>query len=357
MTTAINWLIRRDQAVNWILNAQRATPDGGVSAYYHLESGYYPKSYPEVTGYIVPTMFDTATLTGETRYKDAAIEMTDWVASVQLKTGANAGAVTSMDFSTPYVFDTGQAMLGWVRSFEETENHLYLGAAIEAGDWLALTQRFDGWLPTTAYSNDTHTYHSRVDWALLRLYQVARMSLYKEVAIRNLEWVLSKQQDNGWFDLGAKDEITHFIAYTGRGLLESGILLGEDRYLRASKRLADVLLELQLDNGMLYGRYDAKWQKTVDWCCVTGDLQIAIIWLRLYSVTNDQDYYRAAKLAIERATNSQNIKSDEVGVRGGIPGSDPINGGYYPYQYLSWATKFYIDAVHLMLNPSYVLTG
>ena len=348
-----DWLIHRDNAINWILNAQSATPDGGVSAYYHIDKGYCKTSYPEVTGYIVPTFFDAAALTGEARYRDAAIEMMDWVTSVQLDTGA----ATSMDFSTPYVFDTGQDILGWVRAYEETHNGIYLDVAIKAGDWLTSVQRPDGWFPTTAYSNDTHTYHSRVAWALLRLSEVSQRSSYRDVAIRNLNWALSRQGENGWFDIGANDEMTHFIAYSGRGILESGMLLEEERYLESARRLADALLELQLENGMLYGRYDPHWAHTVNWCCVTGDLQVAIIWLRLYRITGDEAYRRAAESAIEHATLTQNIESSEKGIRGGIPGSKPIDGGYCPNHYLSWATKFYIDAIHLTLAPSFVLTG
>lgn len=30
---------------------------------------------------------------------------------------------------------------------------------------------------------------------------------------------------------------------------------------------------------------------------------------------------------------------------GGIKGAHPINGGYHPWQYPNWATKFYADAL------------
>jgi len=48
--------------IDWILNAQR--PDGGVAAYYSLLTGY-SDSYPEVTGYIIPTLYDFSTTTGD----------------------------------------------------------------------------------------------------------------------------------------------------------------------------------------------------------------------------------------------------------------------------------------------------
>jgi len=48
-------ILHRQHAADWILNAQKATPNGGVSAWYNPSTGYCPTSYPEVTGYIIPT--------------------------------------------------------------------------------------------------------------------------------------------------------------------------------------------------------------------------------------------------------------------------------------------------------------
>ena len=50
--------------LRWILDAQRS--DGGIAAYYSLLTGY-SESYPEVTGYIVPTLYDFAHATGDGR--------------------------------------------------------------------------------------------------------------------------------------------------------------------------------------------------------------------------------------------------------------------------------------------------
>ena len=54
-------------------------------------------------------------------------------------------------------------------------------------------------------------------------------------------------------------------------------------------------------------------------------------------------------------------KRQEEAEIGGIKGSHPINGGYHPWQYPNWATKFYADA--LMMDSAnrngsrYGLTG
>ena len=38
------------------------------------------------------------------------------------------------------------------------------------------------------------------------------------------------------------------------------------------------------------------------------------------------------------------FRSGNDGVRGGVKGSYPVDGGYGTYQFLNWAAKFCIDA-------------
>src|SRR5688572_17449728 len=46
-------------AYGWLCRAQDATPDDGVSGWYHLVRGWSP-SYPETTGYLIPTFLTYA---------------------------------------------------------------------------------------------------------------------------------------------------------------------------------------------------------------------------------------------------------------------------------------------------------
>ena len=345
-------ILHRQHAANWILNAQKATPNGGVSAWYNLSTGYCPTSYPEVTGYIIPTMFDLFHLTGEKKYRDAALKMADWITSIQLPTGA----VPAMDFSTPYVFDTGQCISGWVRAYGETGDARYLKAAEKAASWLAGMQSQDGSFPLTPFTRSTHTYHCRVSWMLLQLYELTRNSVYKDVAVRNLDWALGFQRPDGWC-VPTSRETTHFIAYAGRGMLEASQITGNKAHLVFAQRLADALIQLQLPNGMLYGEYDQAWKPVVESSCLTGNLQTAIIWIRLHAITGDEKYGAAARKAVDYVFATQNMASLNPGINGSIAGSHPLTGSYCPNTYLSWATKFFIDAVNLLLDPKRVLSG
>src|ERR1700686_1390143 len=70
--------------LRWVLDAQR--PDGGIAAYYSLLRGY-SESYPEVTGYMVPTLYDFAAAAGGESAVAAADKATRWLLSLQMPTG------------------------------------------------------------------------------------------------------------------------------------------------------------------------------------------------------------------------------------------------------------------------------
>jgi hypothetical protein len=71
---------RAAAAVRWLIAAQDATPDKGVSY------GYFPVSpakgwdisYPETTGYIMTSLIDFARLTGQAELVDRAYHMAQW---------------------------------------------------------------------------------------------------------------------------------------------------------------------------------------------------------------------------------------------------------------------------------------
>src|ERR1039457_2206669 len=75
------------EALIWLYRAQDATPDRGVSHSYLIGTGWM-RSYPETTGYIIPTLLNWAALTGEEEARRRALEMADWELSIQLENGA-----------------------------------------------------------------------------------------------------------------------------------------------------------------------------------------------------------------------------------------------------------------------------
>ena len=130
--------------LRWILDAQR--PDGGIAAYYSLLTGY-SESYPEVTGYIVPTLYDFARTSGDHRAVVAAERATRWLLSLQMPSGAFPGGLrggSNGGDTQSSVFNTGQILQGLVRAHMETNRPEILQAAVAAGDWLIEMQQADG---------------------------------------------------------------------------------------------------------------------------------------------------------------------------------------------------------------------
>lgn len=351
-------------AVQWICRAQDAFDDGGVARSYSLvcnpyfgRRGWVP-SYPETTGYIIPTMFDYAHLSKRQDMFDRAVRMADWECDVQMDNGAVQGG-TIDQAPTPAVFNTGQVIFGWVRAFQETGKEKYLDSAVKAGEFLADQQDRDGaWRKKLSdYASNQmpfYTYNTRTAWALLLLSTIDDNSRFKEAAIRNIEFALDQQLNNGWFKSNCLNDpaqpLLHTIAYCIRGILESGVLLNDQRYISRARSAADALIKKQRQDGSLPGRFDHQWEPAVSWSCLTGDAQMSIIWGRLHQVTGEPGYLEGMKNINRYLMGIQLLRTGNPGLFGGISGSDPIHGGYGKFEVLNWAVKFFMDALMLEIS-------
>jgi hypothetical protein len=77
---------------------------------------------------------------------------------------------------------------------------------------------------------------------------------------------------------------------------------------------------------------------------------MAIIWQRLKAETGDAYWASAAERANRFNLSVQNLAAANAGIRGGIPGSHPLKGGYMKNRYPNWAAKFFMDALMLQME-------
>ena len=166
-----------------------------------------------------------------------------------------------------------------------------------------------------------------------------------------LDWVCSRQHENGWFanavfTTSMSAPSTHAIAYTMRGLLESFSLTGERRWLEAVLRPAQALTLVLERTAPLPANYDQDWRPTAKYSCLTGTIQLGGVWLRLYQETGDVRWLQAGLRAVEQVAGCQE-RVHWPPVRGAIAGSFPVWGRYAPLQYPNWATKFLADGLML----------
>jgi hypothetical protein len=341
--------------VDWIFHAQR--PDGGIAAYYSFLTGY-SESYPEVTGYIIPTLYDFGHLTGNLVARHAAFLATDWLLSLQMTSGAFPGGLHASDGpdkdARPSVFNTGQILQGLVRAHAETRtaigNAKILKSAVAAGDWLAAIQQADGsWTGPAAYQRTAHTYYSMVSWALAQLAAESGNARHAAAADRNIDWVLAHVKPSGWIDginLHGHPAYLHFIAYVIQGMLECGILRRRDDAIQAAAKPAWVLLRKFETHKRLLGTYEPDFRGGQRFACLTGNAQMSCVWLRLFEVTGDLRYLNVALKMNEMLKQLLPAKGRR-GVVGGVAGSYPIWGAYQPMRFISWGCKFLADALML----------
>ena len=342
-------------AYEWLCAAQDATDDGGVAGCYNLATGW-SASYPETTGYIIPTFLHYATARSIPNARDRALRMADWEVEVQLPSGAVRSGMMS-ERAGPAVFNTGQVLFGWMAAYSATGAERYARSATQAANWLASEQDEDGaWrrhlsLLTTS---TVQTYNVRTAWGLAIAGHSLGEKRWVDAALANCDWALRQQQPNGWFAANAfsdnEDPLLHTIGYTLEGLLGIGELLQREHCVRAVIQGMEPLLEAHARDGVLKGRYDANWRASVSWRCLTGEAQVALVMLRLARLTGEQKYGTTAAALLQGVSGLQDVRSTHAESRGGVSGSEPLWGGYGPFNYLNWAAKFFIDALLLQLQ-------
>jgi len=341
-------------AVNWLCHAQDVCKDrckgGGIPGWYSFLKGWSP-CYPETTGYTIPTLLKYFKKTKDEEYRMRAIRIADWLLSVQLENGAFPGHHMGVKPVVPRVFNSGQILSGLLDIFKETNEEKYIAAAKRAAEFIIETQDKDGAWRKYAFNNIAHTYYSRVSWIMLILHGVAPDIRYVESAKKNLDWVLSQKREDGWFDHCAFENnhnvFTHTLAYMVEGLLESGIILDDNRYIKHAVDIAYRLMRIFEMKKTMPGDFDSDWRGNFKYTCITGDAQISIIWQRAYQLNNDIRLLNTAIKMNDYLAAKQVVSSPFKALRGGLPGSSPFWGAYLPCWIPEWGAKFFIDSLLL----------
>jgi hypothetical protein len=330
-------------AGEWLLKAQSVNGDGGYAHSYSLSRGW-AASYAETTGYIIPTMLKLSGCLNDGRYEESALRAGQWLLAIQQPDGS------FLDLSgSRQVFDTGQILEGLISLYKKTGDARFIGAASKAGDFLAGSQDEEGTWTEFSYRNVPHTYYTRVSANLLKLYAVREAHRYKKAAEKNLLWAVSRQKENGYFEMMsfAPGELPylHTIVYVLEGLFQSCGFLSDERIFNALKKTVDVLVGISKNrDSILSSQYDENWRCPKKEKCMTGLAQWAGLLLDIYVKVKNEDYRDQAFKTIHYLKNRQIQKGSE-NIVGALPGSSPIWGSYFPFSFNNWSVKFLADAL------------
>lgn len=335
-------------AADWLCRSQDRSGDDG-SGSYHLVHGW-GRTYPETTGYILPTFFALSDALGRPELAERAFRAAECLLRIQRADGGWQGGRLGEDRPS-VVFNTAQVIRGMLAAHARSGDHRYRTAAVRAGEWIVNAQEPDGTWARSNFMGVARVYDSYVDAPLLMLWKVTGQEALRSAALRNLSWVSARQQASGWFsdaDNTVKHNdrpIIHTIAYTIDGLVECGDLLGDARWIDQAHAAAVPLRERFLRDGILHGRYDRDWNGSEPFI-TTGGAQLAIAWERLARHTDALAYREAAAqmrgLLVEVQRRTQR---GPEGTQGALTGSFPVWGRYEKFACPNWATKYFADAL------------
>ncbi len=346
--------------IDWLCTAQDIrmgkADNGSVSAGWSFEDGWLP-GYPETTGYIIETFLAAAKILDRKDLIERANHMIDWELSLQQEDGAFPGHFGEPG-SHPVIFNTGQIMHGMNAGYLQLQREDCLNAAVKAGHWLKAQQDQDGCWYKFEHNGVPHVYNTRGTWALLVTALMSGDKTLKQSAINNLDWALTQQLDNGWYQNNAftadRPPFTHTIAYAIRGFLECGILLQETRYTGSALKAAQAVAKCLTDDGWLAGTLDSNWQSQAKYSCLTGIAQMSLNWTRLAQDCNVPELHEPARKALEYLKRNHNITSNNPVIKGAIAGSAPIWGDYSRFEFPNWAAKFFADAIMMDMTGNSV---
>jgi len=271
-------------------------------------------SYPEVTGYYIPTLIRWG-------YRDFATSYAKWLVSIQKEDGS----WYDTDNKAPYIFDTAQILKGLlaVRSI-----YPFVDDSIKRGcDYLVssvneegrlITPSKDCWGEEKTCSELIHLYCLT---PLIDASKVFNNNKYKEIAYK----VLNYYKNNYYEDIVNFGLLSHFYAYVMEGLID----LGE----REIVSIAMNKLKRVLDEKGYVPAYN-----DVNWVCSTGLFQLALVWYKLGDLISGDK-------AFEYACRLQNDTGGWYGsyLVGETHGEDNT---YFPVSEISWANKYFLDALY-----------
>ena len=332
----------------WLLRSER--PGGGSAAFF-TPLGGWSRAYPETTGYLIPTLLELRARGGDPELEAYALRCGAWLHSIQNRDGSwNAGLHPPRRWPRSSVFNTGQVLKGMMALWRWTGDEEWLGHARRGAAWVRAGLGPGGlWEGRDYRIRGTPSYYTEVVSVLIDVALSAGDGEALGVARGALEQIATRVRGNGavegWgFGRGGR-AFTHTIAYVINGFQESARLLADPDLEAVVWPSIQRLLEVtEAEGGRLPGAFDLEWKGDRSFVCLTGNAQLALVFLREEERSGNRRFLHGAFRLLEVVRRAQSMDSQRSGIRGGIAGSIPLTGPYMRLRYPNWAGKFAADA-------------
>lgn len=312
----VNLLTVYNKNRQWIL--ENTIENKGIRPKFDIQNSCKEIAYPEVSGYYIPSLLDWG-------FRDLAKQYTKWLLEIQHENGAWHDYLDK----DPYAFDTGQILKGLIAIYPimpEVESSIIKGC-----DWMISLVEEDGRLPSPSldfWPEDVCTELIHL-YCLSPLIEAAKLFNKPEYEVQAKK-VLEYYKKNAMDKLLDFHTLSHFYAY----MIEALIDLGE---IDIAKAAMEKIAKLQDKKGHIPAF------KNVKWTCSTGLFQFAVVWYKLGEK-------QKADLTFDYACTLQTQN-------GGWLGSYGKDSTYLPQAEISWANKYFLDALKLKIATHFAHTA
>ena len=358
-------------AENWFLNSGIQNLDknsevyGSFNAWYDADKKKFSFAYSEITGYGISTLLYLNKLNNKSLFIDKAKVAADWL--------INRAYVENEAFSCRYdngklvdrfcVFDTGMCLNALVNLYRTTGDEKYLEFVKKLAYWIInKMQKNDGSFYTryfreknefekdgNKWSKQSGSFLSKVSIGLLNLYMVLNDEKYKEAARKICDFALKFQQNNGRFITNHKDKSTfvHAHCYTIEGLLSAATILNENKYMEAAVNGLNWILKNQMPNGSFPAYFINNRFINVESPDISS--QVIRLYLLMKNLRNANDIN--IDLSIKRILDFQCMNNEREAYGGFIAGK----AWFYPEDnnarhVNSWVTMFILQTINMHLD-------
>ena len=306
------------KAIEWILSNTIHEKEGCSI----INNSTLKVGYPEVTGYYIPSLIRWG-------YKDLACSYADWLVSIQ----NSDGSFMDTEGKSPYIFDTAQIIKGLLAA-KHIAGTKYDKAILKACNWIISNMNENGRLITpdiSEWGNDKNLELIHL-YCISPLYEAANILDNKEIgsAADKIKNYYLENYKNEILDFR---RLIHFHAYLMEALLDIGEIELAKKGMESLKHYVDEM-----------GYVPAYSDKL--WVCSTGLFQLAIVWYQLENPAYGDKVFNYA-------VNLQNTTGGWYGsyMSDNISSNEDVND-YFPISEISWANKFFLDALYYKLRAT-----